>query len=218
MNQTLFVDCCGYSTLNLVESTNGRMKFHGKYQEAETINKNKRRYPRDVLSSNVDKLEEAIGARGLYGELDHAENSIIHLSNASHIITKLWWEGNSLMGESEILPTPNGIILKKLIECGCRVGISSRGVGNGQTDGNGILVIGESFKLITFDVVADPSTYSAYQTKIVGKRETYEPTNLKFVDTEKFENVRINHKALVSYFGMSLTEEVRQIKEKLRNQ
>jgi hypothetical protein len=37
---------------------------------------------------------------------------------------------------------------------------------------NGVLVIGESYKLITFDAVADPSTFNAYQKKIIGKNES----------------------------------------------
>ena len=81
------------------------------------------------------------------------------------------------MGEAEILSTPHGRILKSLINDGVRVGISSRGVGNGKVDENGILVIGESYKLITFDAVADPSTFAAFQEKVVNgtKREVYIP-------------------------------------------
>ena len=33
----------------------------------------------------------------------------------------------------------------------------------------GILVIGESYKLITFDAVADPSTSQAFQERVVSK-------------------------------------------------
>jgi hypothetical protein len=46
-----------------------------------------------------------------------------------------------------------------------------------KVDENGILVIGESYKLITFDAVADPSTNEAYQSKITSnKKENYIPT------------------------------------------
>ena len=151
----LLEDCVGYTTIQLSESVNGHLKFRGKFQEANAVNKNKRMYPFDVLAGNVEKLEECVHSRGLYGELDHPTDSIIHLSNASHVVTKLWWEGNTLMGEGEILPTPSGMILKKLIESGCRIGISSRGVGNGQTNNEGVLVIGESYRLIAFDAVAE---------------------------------------------------------------
>ena len=157
--------------LNESVSDKGLTKFRGKFQEAEAINKNKRMYPFGVLDENVKKLQECVKNRGLIGELDHPTDSIIHFEKASHVITKLWWDGNVMMGEGEILNTPHGKILKSLLNDGVRIGISSRGVGNGKVDENGILVIGESYKLITFDAVADPSTFAAYQEKVPSKKE-----------------------------------------------
>jgi hypothetical protein len=122
-------------------------------------------YPFKVLDENVKRLKEVLEQPWPGRRVDHPTDSIIHFANASHVITKLWWEGNVLMGEGEILNTPAGKVLKALINDGVRVGISSRGVGSGRTNENGILVIGESYKLITFDAVADPSTYEAYQER-----------------------------------------------------
>lgn len=169
--------------MNLHESTVGNLpvvKFRGKFQEANAVNKNKRMYTFDVLDSNVKDLNEVLNAGGLVGELDHPTDSIIHFTQASHKVTKLWWEGNTLMGEGVILNTPHGKVLKALINDGVRVGISSRGVGNGKVNEDGILVIGESYKLITFDAVADPSTVNAFQKKVVAsfkKEESVIPQN-----------------------------------------
>lgn len=176
----LLVDCCGanFLEMDLSESitTGGLVKFRGKFQEAQAVNKNKRMYPYDVLDENLQRLMECVDDRRLIGELDHPTDSIIHFANASHVVTKLWWEGNVLMGEGEILNTPHGKVLKALINDGIKVGISSRGVGNGKVNEDGILVIGESYKLITFDAVADPSTFSAFQEKVVnGKKESVVP-------------------------------------------
>jgi hypothetical protein len=151
-------------------SSGNVMKFKGKFQEAEAINKNKRMYPYEVLHANVLKLQEAIDSGGLVGELDHPQDSIIHFEKASHKVTRLWWDGKVLMGEGMILTTPAGMILRALLNDGVRVGISSRGVGNGKVNENGVLVIGESYKLITFDAVADPSTNAAFQERYVSKR------------------------------------------------
>jgi len=175
----LLVDCCeesGFSNMELTESTSGGLvKFRGKFQEAEAVNKNKRIYPYDVLNDNVKRLMECVKTRRLIGELDHPTDSIVHFANASHVVTKLWWNGNTLMGEGEILRTPNGEVLRALIQDGIPIGISSRGVGNGKVNENGILVIGDSYKLITFDAVADPSTFAAFQEKVVSRRESYSP-------------------------------------------
>lgn len=172
-------DCYGFQ-IDLKESNieKGLLKFRGKLQEAECVNKNKRMYPFSVLDENVQKLQEVVKARGLLGELDHPTDSIIHFKDASHVITKLWWDGNIMMGEGEILNTAMGRQLRSLLECGIRIGMSSRGVGNGKVNENGVLVIGEGYKLITFDAVADPSTPAAFQERVVGKRENYIHQNI----------------------------------------
>lgn len=222
--QVLFIDCCsnGAFEMNLNESVTDRglTKFKGKFQEAEAVNKNKRIYPFAVLDENVKKLKPIIEARGLIGELDHPTDSIIHFDKCSHIVTKLWWDGNNLMGEGEILNTPYGKILKSLLNDGVRVGISSRGVGNGRSDENGILVIGESYKLITFDAVADPSTHSAFQEKVVSaKKEGYVPTenqtSLKNVAKNESSRIHTNKEALIACLGGIIEQQTRNITARL---
>lgn len=186
-------DCYGFQ-IDLKESNleKNLLKFRGKLQEAEIVNKNKRMYPYAVLDENVQRLQDIVKVRGLLGELDHPTDSIIHFKDASHVITKLWWEGNVLMGEGEILNTAMGRQLRALLEGNIRIGMSSRGVGNGKVNENGVLVIGEGYKLITFDAVADPSTPSAFQERVVsGKRESYIPQN-NFNSYEKNNSSRIH--------------------------
>ena len=208
-NKMLLIDFCEGFTMNLNESESdkGLTKFRGKFQEAEAINKNKRIYPYGILDENLKKLKPIIEARGLVGELDHPSDSIIHFEKASHVVTKLWWEGNNLMGECEVLNTPHGRILKALINDGVRIGISSRGVGNGRSDENGILVIGESYKLITFDAVADPSTNGAFQEKVAtSKKENYFPT-----ETFKNTNKKVSKEALIACLGGLVESEKNKI-------
>ncbi len=231
MDQMLLVDCCTHSgfELELLEGSSslskGLVKFRGKFQEAEAINKNKRMYPYDVLDENLQRLQEAIADRRLIGELDHPTDSIIHFANASHIVTKLWWEGNILMGEGEILNTPHGKVLKALIEDGVKVGISSRGVGNGKVNEDGILVIGESYKLITFDAVADPSTFSAFQEKVTSKKESVMnsrmETSLRKEVAEKVNKNEtssidtVNKEALIACLGGFVKSQAEKIKSRL---
>jgi hypothetical protein len=224
-NPMLLVDSCVGSgiTLNLNESTtteNGTVKFKGKFQEAEAVNKNKRMYPFSVLDENVKRLNDHIKGRGLIGELDHPTDSIIHFTNASHIVTQLWWEGNTLMGEGEILNTPHGKVLKSLINDGVRVGISSRGVGNGKVNENGILVIGESYKLITFDAVADPSTSSAFQEKVTkAKKEAVNNHNVVSSSSKTDgDGIHIVSKeAIVAALSGIIKEETDKIKSEVKS-
>jgi hypothetical protein len=213
--------CCAVlNEMDLHESagTGGNVvKFRGKFQEADAINKNKRTYPFSVLDDNVKSLMETISSGGLIGELDHPTDSIVHFTNASHKITKLWWEGKTLMGEGVILNTPHGKILKALINDGVRVGISSRGVGNGKVNENGILVIGESYKLITFDAVADPSTSQAFQEKVVSKESVTPKTVQQEVHSVKNETSSIHtlsKELILAAFGGIVQQPARVIKER----
>lgn len=195
------------------------VKFRGKFQEADAINKNKRTYPFDVLNENVKSLKECIANGGLIGELDHPTDSIVHFANASHRITKLWWEGKVLMGEGLILNTPHGKILKALINDGVRVGISSRGVGNGKVNEQGILVIGESYKLITFDAVADPSTNQAFQEKVVSKEsvtpENFDNAPQRVVKNESSSIHTLSKELILAAFGGIVQKQAKEIKERL---
>lgn len=228
MDQMLLIDCCTNSgfSLELHEGNTsikgGLVKFRGKFQEAEAVNKNKRMYPYDVLQENIDRLQEAVADRRLVGELDHPTDSIIHFANASHIVTRLWWDGNLLMGEGEILNTPHGEILKALIECGVKVGISSRGVGNGKVNEDGILVIGESYKLITFDAVADPSTFEAFQEKVSSKKESVNPSRTELrkevsktvIKNENSSIDTVNKEALIACLGGFVKSQAAKIKSR----
>ena len=97
------------------------------------------------------------------GELDHPDSSIIRLSNISHLITKIWWEGNDVMGELTLLDTPSGKIAQEIIRCGIPLGISSRGMGSVKQIGETVEVQ-DDFELLCWDLVSVPSTPNAYMT------------------------------------------------------
>ena len=142
--------------------SSGPMKIRGTFQRADEENNNKRIYPRSLLSRELDKLQEAVKERRLMGELDHPQHDSVKLNNVSHLITKLEMKGNEVIGEAEVLNTPAGQVVKALIEGGVKVGISSRGLGTLSEGDDGKRYVNEDFKLVTWDMVADPSTRGAY--------------------------------------------------------
>ena len=140
----------------------GPMKIRGVFGRCNEKNNNGRIYPTAVLESQLSKVQPLIAERRLCGELDHPANDTVKLSNASHLITKLDMKGNELIGEAEILKTPAGLTAKALVEGGVKIGISSRGMGTLSEDHNGDKIVNEDFRLVTFDLVADPSTRGAF--------------------------------------------------------
>ena len=140
----------------------------GVIQRAEAKNQNGRIYPREVLEREIENyINGPVKERRALGELDHPESSVINLQNASHNITKVYWNGDDVMGEVEILSTPSGNILKELFRNGITVGISSRGMGSVKDNmSEGTVEVQDDFELLCFDFVSTPSTHGAYMTPV----------------------------------------------------
>ncbi len=144
----------------------GELFVEGIVQRANAKNQNGRVYPKEILERESQKyIEGPIKENRSWGELDHPESSIINLKNASHKVTKLWWDGDDLYGRIKILSTPSGNILKELFKEG-NVGISSRGMGSVSNLGEGTVEVQDDFDLLCWDFVSTPSTYGSYMTPI----------------------------------------------------
>lgn len=139
----------------------GGMILSGVMQRADARNGNGRVYPYNILKREMMNYEKLVKENRALGELDHPEDSVINLKNASHIVTEVWWNGKDVMGKVRVLDTPSGQILKSLVNSGVKLGISSRGLGSVK-ESMGNLTVEEDFQLICFDFVSEPSTNGAF--------------------------------------------------------
>ena len=139
----------------------GGMMLSGLMQMAETQNGNGRVYPQKILEREVKNYKKLVDDRRALGELDHPEESVINLRNASHMITEIWMDGPEVMGKMRVLETPSGQILRSLVDSGVSIGISSRGLGSVK-ETMGKTIVEDDFQLICFDVVSEPSTPGAF--------------------------------------------------------
>ena len=139
----------------------GAVYLVGVVQKAGTKNGNGRVYRKETLKREVNNYQKAINDRRSLGELDHPDDSVINLKNASHIVTRLWWQESDVMGKIEVLDTPSGKILKDLVKANVKLGISSRGLGSVKQE-KGKTIVEDDFQLICFDMVSEPSTPGAY--------------------------------------------------------
>jgi hypothetical protein len=144
--------------------SDGGMVLSGKLQQADIENGNGRVYPYNVLVREVKNYEKLVRESRALGELDHPDDSVINLKNASHLVTSIWMDKKSVMGKVKVLDTPSGKVLKSLVEAGVTLGISSRGMGS-VVDKNGKTYVQEDFQLICFDFVSEPSTPEAFMVK-----------------------------------------------------
>jgi len=141
--------------------TTGTVYLTGIMQRANAQNGNGRVYKKDVLQREVENYHKLVSERRALGELDHPDDSVVNLKNVSHLVTRIWWEQDDVMGTIEVLDTPSGQVLKSLVQAGCKLGISSRGMGSVKEE-KGQTIVEDDFLLICFDIVSDPSTKDAW--------------------------------------------------------
>jgi len=146
------------------ENDTGGKDLHmkGIFIQGGVLNANKRVYPVEEIGRAVTTLNEQIAnGYSVCGEVDHPEGLNINLDRVSHMITDMWMDGPNGYGKLKILPTPMGQLVKTMLESGVKLGVSSRGSGEVDNQGNV-----QGFEIITVDVVAQPSAPGAYPTPI----------------------------------------------------
>ena len=145
-------------------SSQGEKILSGLFAEMGTFNQNGRSYPDDIYMQAYEELIPKIKEKRLLGELDHPmDYDEVRLSNVSHAITEceVIEDGGikKVYGSVELLDTPAGLIAQSLVKAGIPLGISSRGLGATRQVRDGVEVT--SLKLITYDLVAEPSFANA---------------------------------------------------------
>ena len=176
----------------LTEETNGKKdyKIKGVFMQADIKNRNGRIYPVETLAKEVRRYtKEFIEKKRAFGELGHPDGPTVNLERVSHMITSLKPEGKNFIGETKVMDTPYGKIVKNLIDEGAVLGVSSRGMGSIQQQG-GRNLVGKDFYLATAaDIVADPSAPDAFVEGIMeGKEWVWDNGVLKSVTVEQYKS------------------------------
>tara|TARA_B000000475_G_C15923915_1_gene417868 strand:- start:80 stop:727 length:648 start_codon:yes stop_codon:yes gene_type:complete len=149
----------------ITESKNGQKEYfiEGVFMQSDIKNRNGRVYPKAIMEKEVNRYKkEFVEKDRAFGELGHPEGPTINLDKVSHLIQSLELEGKNYVGKAKVLSTPNGEIVKALINDGAKLGVSSRGLGSLEQKGNAQYVK-DDFQLATAgDIVADPSAPEAF--------------------------------------------------------
>ena len=181
----------GVQPVIVEENKDGKKDYfiEGIFMQSEIKNRNGRIYPKEVIQNEVKRYnKEFVQKDRAFGELGHPEGPTINLDKVSHLITKLEEDGNNFVGRAKILSTPNGQIVKNLIDDGAKLGVSSRGLGSLESKGNAQYVK-DDFQLATAgDIVADPSAPEAFVEGIMeGVEWVYESGILKAKDLDQMQ-------------------------------
>ena len=169
------------------EKYNGKIILKGVLQKANTLNQNGRMYPTPILDREVRNYQKFIKENRALGECDHPDSSVVELKNVSHIVREAHMDGDICYGEVELLDTPCGKILQSLVESGVTLGISSRGVGSTQKDGD-VQIVQDDFQLICWDFVSEPSTPGAFMMQ-EGRLVSTAELNSYFKKTDRVDRM-----------------------------
>ena len=158
------------------EGADGKKALYleGVFLQSETVNRNKRSYPREILEREVKRYKkDYIKESRAFGELGHPEGPTINLERVSHMITDLRRSGNDWTGKAKVMrETPYGKIVESLLKEGAKLGVSSRGMGSLDEQPNGVKLVKDDFHLATAaDIVADPSAPNAFVNGIMEGKE-----------------------------------------------
>lgn len=137
--------------------TEKKYYIRGTFSTIGQRNRNGRIYPRPLWEREVQayQVNLANGSINSLMEVEHPPRTNVDPMKAVAKIQSLRIEGDKVIGEAILLDNPDANQLKTLIDNGIKISVSSRGCGNVV---NGIV---KDFKLITYDIVANPSDFGA---------------------------------------------------------
>ena len=147
----------------LTEQTESGKKIYleGIFSTADKPNRNGRIYSRSVMETAIADYDKKWIKEGkAIGETNHPNYPIPDMRKASIMIESLKWDGDNVIGKASVMSTPEGQIVKGLIESGYKVGISSRGTGSVKSK-NGLNEVQSDFRLFAYDLVSNASNFGS---------------------------------------------------------
>lgn len=137
--------------------------------------RNGRRYPielwKNVMAS--EDFKEAMETHCLFAENDHPADRVeTLLKETSGVMTKMEIREKEgvLWCEFDILDTPNGRILKTLLDYGSKIGVSSRGLGDEIERDGEVIIDPDTFIYYGHDFVLMPAVKSARPMVVESKK------------------------------------------------
>jgi len=168
--QTDFVNPMYENVETLSGDVEKRLKLYGIGIVCDRPGINGRSYPKTILEREMNRyITKYVNGGRSFAELNHPrltdqgegkDYSVfeINLMKACCMIEELHFEQNNMMCKMKVVDKhPAGQALKALVDDGLRPGYSLRGAGSVIDSGKGFLEVDIDYRMITIDVVGNPS-------------------------------------------------------------
>ena len=173
------------------EEKQNQLYIYGIFSTAEKTNENQRVYSKEILEREVNKYMSHVKERTALGELNHPPQPDVNPERAAILVENLEWKGNDLLGKARVLEnTPQGSIVKALLENNVKLGVSSRGLGDVNEDG----YVADNYTLITWDVIGRPSCQNAWVNGVYEGAEFPSPKEMKEKNSTMVDFGRVKSK------------------------
>lgn len=164
---------------SIKQQRNGILVMEAVLQDVDTENRNRRVYPKNVIEEGLKHpfIQEKLSTNSLVGEYNHPDASLgmgrqmkVDMHNISHVIKEAYWDPKNskiLLGRIETAATDTGRNLAGLITENQMIpSFSMRGAGD-VTMKNGIAMVKNPLRIITWDCVHFPSHKTAYMRHLI---------------------------------------------------
>jgi hypothetical protein len=138
--------------------------------QVDTPDRNNRIYPRVVMERALAEAQEKVAKGRLGGGLGLE----LGLRGASHLVTNLSLQGDTVTAEIEVLDTAPGRMLRMLLKEA--VGISFAPTGLAELNGNTV----ESLSLLSVDAVCSPASSPQVALQVPVPTRPQERPNRRF--------------------------------------
>lgn len=150
--------------------------------------RNERLYDKRLWQNvmNSENFKEGMETKTIFAEANHPEERIdIDLKEVAGVLTDMQiLDNGDLFTAFDILPTPNGKIIKILIDYGCKIGVSSRGLGDEIIE-NGVTKIDpDTYEYYCHDFVVTPAVKKARPEVVENKHSATFVSNLTDIVNE----------------------------------
>lgn len=187
-------------TIGEGENAKKQICFKGVFSEADSLNRNKRVYPKDVLRTVYEEAIHRAKTTGkpIFGELEHAKDSHVNLERIAVTFPELCWNEQTGQITGKAIPTLTeaGKVVVGLAKSGFPICFSTRMSGkvkpmteerkrqfNITEDCVEVL---PGARLISIDIVGDQSCQKAISTTVYEEtmnEETHKPTFKQVFDS-----------------------------------
>lgn len=156
----------------ILDEATGRKRWYiqGVFAEQEQQNRNKRLYPKAIMEREINRyIKERVNTGRAMGELNHPTYRQVNPERVCHRIVEITQNGNDYIGKSLITDSNTaglGRVVSGLLEDGCQLGVSTRGVGSCAMR-ESVGIVQPDYRLECVDVVTDPSANKAFVNGIM---------------------------------------------------